>query len=184
MSQARFFLTLVCAAFVAVVMSCDQKSIPVPEDLQQEIAAGETVFYKKDCGKCHQAGGFPKSDEAGPKLSSVFFAKDSMYVKYHLYHIGRTDMPVIPLTAQEVSAVTQFIASLHAQAYTPANLDKVDTRCPVCGALLVREQAVQNSLQVSINGKFYYFECPECKDIFLKDPAGYARSGYMRNGKH
>lgn len=184
MSQARYLLALGCAAFVAAIIGCGPKSIPVPEDLQQEIAAGETVFYKKDCGKCHQAGGFPKADEAGPKLSSVFFAKDSMHVKYHLYHIGRTDMPVIPLTAQEISAVTQFIASLHAQAYTPANLDKVDTRCPVCGAMLEREQAVQNSLQATHRGKFYYFECPECKEIFLQDPAGYARKGYMRNGKY
>ncbi len=180
----RAFLRLAACGFMfAAVLGCDQTRLPVPDDLQKEIALGESVFYKRDCGSCHQAGGFPKTDEAGPKLSSVFFAKDTMQVKYHLYHIGRTDMPVLPLTAQEISAVTQFIASLHAQAYTPANLDKVDTRCPVCGAMLVKEIALQNSLQVSVGGKFYYFECPECKDIFLQDPQGYAHGGYVRNGK-
>lgn len=184
MSKATF-IQILCWAIIGVGSAgCKQTYMPVPEDLQKEIVAGESIFYKKDCGACHQVSGFPKADEAGPKLSSVFFAKDSMHVKYHLYHLGRTDMPVIPLTAQEISAVTQFIASLHAQAYTPANLDKVDARCPVCGAMLEQDQAVQNSLQASHGGKFYYFECPECKEIFLQDPAGYARSGYVRNGKH
>ncbi|MEK7726905.1 MAG: hypothetical protein AAB354_00765 [candidate division KSB1 bacterium] len=184
MSKAAFLRSCCCVAFVAAGLGCVQTNMPVPEDLQKEIAAGESVFYKRDCGVCHQAGGFPKADEAGPTLSSVFFARDSMHVKYHLYHIGRTDMPVIPLTAQEISAVTQFIASLHAKAYTPANMDKVDTRCTVCGALFEKETAVQNSLQASVGGKFYYFECPECKDLFLQDPNGYARSGYVRHGKY
>lgn len=180
---STFLRCVASAVLLAVVLGCDHTPMPVPADLQKEIALGESIFYKRDCGSCHQVGGYPKIDEAGPKLSSVFFAKDTMQVKYHLYHIGRTDMPVIPLTAQEISAVTQFIASLHAQAYTPANLDKVDTRCPVCGALLEKEVAIQNSLQASVGGKFYYFECPECKAIFLQDPKGYAHSGYVRDGK-
>lgn len=183
MLQAAFVRMICCAIVVVVGLGCEQTSMPIPEDLQKEIVMGETIFYKRDCGSCHQVGGYPKTDEAGPKLSSVFFAKDSMHVKYHLYHVGRTDMPVIPLTAQEISAVTQFIASLHAKAYTPANLDKVDTRCPVCGAMLNKQEAVQNSLQVEHAGKFFYFECPECKALFLQDPKGYARSGYLRDGR-
>jgi YHS domain-containing protein/mono/diheme cytochrome c family protein len=184
MLQATFLRLACCATFMAAAMGCVQSNMPVPKDLQKEIALGESIFYQRDCGKCHQAGGFPKADEAGPKLSSVFFAKDTMHVKYHLYHIGRTDMPVIPLTAQEISAVTQFIASLHAKAYTPANLNHVDTRCPVCGATLNKAEAVQNSLYFTHRGKFYYFECPECKELFRQDPNGYARSGYVRDGKY
>jgi len=179
----RIGIGMILLTLLMVFTACS-KSVPsVPKDLEEQIAVGENIFYSKDCGKCHQAGGYPKPDEAGPKLSSVFFAHDSMHVKYHLYHIGRTDMPVIPLTSQEISAVTQFIASLHAKAFTPANLDKVDARCPVCGALLEKEVAIKSSLQVAVGGKFYYFECPECKEIFLQDTKGYTRSGYVRDGK-
>lgn len=176
----RLIMATSVLGLAIMLTSCQDSIPPVPSDLEEQIALGENVFYSKDCGKCHQVGGYPQAEDAGPKLTSVFFAHDTMHVKYHLYHIGRTDMPVIPLTAQEISAVTQFIASLHAKAYTPANLDKVDTRCPVCGALFEKEVAINNSLEVNYKGKFYYFECPECKEIFLQNPAVYARSGYVR----
>lgn len=182
MWTSRIFGSVSLLALLLMIAGCTRTVPPVPEDIQEQIALGEGIFNVKSCGSCHQVSGYPKTDEAGPKLTSVFFAHDTMHVKYHLYHIGRSDMPVIPLTAHEISAVTQYIASLHAKAYTPANLDKVDARCPVCGALLEREVAINNSLQVSDNGKFYYFECPECKDIFLQNPAAYVRSGYVRNG--
>jgi YHS domain-containing protein len=160
-------------------LACEQKRIaPVPEDLQQQIAMGESIYYKKECGKCHDA-----VNAEAPKLTAVYLAEDTMLAKYQLSHIRHNKMPPIQLTSQEISAVTQYVASLHAKAYTPSNLSSFDARCPVCGAALLKAAAIKNSLETSLDGKFYYFECPDCKKIFLSDPAWYSRTGYARANK-
>lgn len=166
-------------AILAIGMACEKKNLaPVPEELQKQIALGESIFYQKDCGKCHSMYGSAQ-DAKGPELTAVHLAEDSLLAKYRLYHFESSEMPPIPLTHQEISALTQYIASLHAKAYTPANLTR-DARCPVCGAEAEKATAIKNSLEASHNGKFFYFECPDCKEIFLRDPGRYSKSGYVR----
>lgn len=167
-------------AVFALGLACEKKNLaPVPEELQQQIALGQSLFYQKDCGKCHSLYGTAQ-DAKGSELTAVHLAEDSLLAKYRLYHFESSEMPPIPLTHQEISALTQYIASLHAKAYTPANLANVDARCPVCGAALEKAGAIKNSLEASHNGKFYYFECPDCKEIFMRNPGRYSKSGYVR----
>jgi YHS domain-containing protein len=163
-------------AILLSALACEKKTVaPVPEELQKQIALGESVFEKKECGKCHYA----ESAEA-PPLTSVHLVEDTLFAKYRLYHLEPSKMPPIPVTHQEVSALTQYIASLHAKAYSPVNLTNLDARCPVCGAAVEKSAAIKSSLQASHLGKFYYFECPDCKKIFLSDPGRYSKSGYAR----
>jgi YHS domain-containing protein len=170
-------------AIFAIGLACEKKNLaPVPEELQKQIALGESIFYQKDCGKCHSVYGSAQ-DAKGPELTAAHLAEDSLLAKYRLYHFESSEMPPIPLTHQEISALTQYIASLHAKAFTPANLINRDARCPVCGAEVDKAAAIKNSLEASHNGKFFYFECPSCKEIFLRDPGRYSRSGYARAGQ-
>lgn len=166
-------------AIFALGLACEKKNLaPVPEELQKQIALGESIFYQKDCGKCHSLYGSAQ-DATGPELTAAHLAEDSLLAKYQLYHFESSEMPPIPLTHQEISALTQYIASLHAKAYTPATLNP-DARCPVCGAEVEKAAAIKNSLEASHGGKFFYFECPDCKEIFLRDPGRYSKSGYVR----
>lgn len=163
-------------------LACGKKTVlPVPEELQKQIALGESIYNRKECGKCHNVSN-AGAEVTTPALTSVHLVEDTLFAKYRLYHLEPSKMPPIELTHQEISALAQYIASLHAKAYTPANLASHDARCPVCGATLLKAAAIKNSLEVSHNGKFYYFECPDCKKIFLSNPRLYSRSGYARTG--
>jgi cytochrome c553/YHS domain-containing protein len=163
-------------------LACEKKaSLPLPEELQKQIALGETLFYKRDCVKCHGVEG-KAEDVKAPKLSSLYVAEDTMLVKYQLSHMRATTMPPLELAREEISAITQYVATLHAKANTPSNLTNFDARCPVCGALLQKAAAIRSSLEATHNGKFYYFECPDCKKMFLTDPDWYSRTGYARAG--
>jgi mono/diheme cytochrome c family protein len=180
MLKSTIILGLGLMTVLAIGLACEKKNLaPVPEELQQQIVLGESLFYQKDCGKCHSLYGSAQ-DAKGPELTTAHLVEDTLYTKYRLYHIEPSDMPPIPLTHQEISALTQYIASLHAKAYTPANLANVDARCPVCGAEVEKAAAIKNSLQVSHNGKFFYFECPDCREIFMRDPGRYSKSDYVR----
>ena len=174
------FINLAGLTLVAVVAwGCEKRLDPIPADLQRQITAGESIFYRKDCGKCHEVS-LRGNGHQGPDLTSVFLAMDTVFIKAHLQFTEISAMPPIELTPHEISAVTQYIASLHAQTNTPANLANPDARCPVCGAAVESPRAAANSLQASHKGKFYYFECPDCKAIFLRDPDWHAHSGYVR----
>jgi len=179
MFKLRISILAVMTIMLALAWGCKKRIAPIPADLQRQITAGESVFYRKDCGKCHQVNAFGDAHQ-GPALTSVFLAMDTVFIKAHLQFTEISAMPPIALTPHEISAVTQYIASLHANMNTPANLKDPDARCPVCGAEVESARAVANSLQVSHQGKFYYFECPDCKAIFLRDPDWHSRSGYTR----
>ncbi len=180
MLRSTIIRSLGVIAIFALGLACEKKNLaPVPEELQKQIALGESIFYQRDCGKCHNLYGTAQ-DATGPELTAAHLAEDSLLAKYRLYHFESSEMPPIPLTHQEISALTQYIASLHAKAYTPANLANVDARCPVCGAEVEKAGAIKNSLEASHNSKFFYFECPDCKEIFLRDPGRYSKSGYVR----
>lgn len=180
MLRSTIVQSLGLMVILAIGWACEKKNLaPVPEELQQQIALGERLFYQKDCGKCHSMHGTPENAK-GSELTAVHLAEDSLLAKYRLYHFESSEMPPIPLTHQEISALTQYIASLHAKAYTPASLTKRDARCPVCGAEVEKATAIKNSLEASHSGKFFYFECPDCKEIFLRNPGRYSKSGYVR----
>lgn len=171
---------------LASSLACEKKNLaPLPEDLQKQIALGGSLFYKKDCVKCHGVEGHGVEAQAtdsttAPRLTSVYLVADTLIIKYQVSHLRGSKMPKIDLTPQEISAVTQYVASLHAKANTPANQTEFDARCPVCGATLQKAAAAKNSLETSHNGKFFYFECPDCKRFFLSDPDWYSKSGYAR----
>lgn len=157
-------------------LACEKKiATPTSEELQKQIALGESLFYKHDCGKCHT------SESADtPKLTAIHLAEDTLAARYRLSHFESSNMPPIPLTHQEISALAHYITTLHAKAYTPANLTSHDARCAVCGATLQKATASKTGLETSINGNFYYFECPDCKNVFLSNPKLYSRSAYAR----
>jgi YHS domain-containing protein/mono/diheme cytochrome c family protein len=166
------------AAALVIGVSCKETISPVSGDLQKQIAFGEQVFQAKRCGDCHQTGEM-EDEEKAPNLSSVFLAMDTLYVKAHLQFAEVSAMAPIPLTPHEIGTVTQYIASLHAKANTPANLKNADGRCPVCGAPLLTAESIANHLQSSYKNTTYYFECPDCKIVFERDPAWHSQSGYV-----
>ncbi len=116
MSKSTTILGLSLVAILAIGMACEKKNLaPVPAELQQQIALGERLFYQKDCGKCHSMHTTPENAK-GSELTAVHLAEDSLLAKYRLYHFESSEMPPIPLTHQEISALTQFLAcqSVHA----------------------------------------------------------------------
>ena len=167
------------ALLLATAWGCRKEIAPIPMDLQKQVVSGERIFARYDCGKCHQLMGH-NTEHRAPDLTSVFLAMDTVFVKAHLQFTAISAMPSLPLTPHEISAVTQYIASLHAEKNTPANLAHPDTRCPVCGAAVERANAVKNSLEAAYRNRFYYFECPDCKALFLRDPDWHSHSGYVR----
>ncbi|MGH7495292.1 MAG: c-type cytochrome [bacterium] len=179
MFRIKYIELIGMALVLAMTWGCKKQITPIPVDLQRRIATGESVFSRNDCGKCHQVAGYSNEHRA-PDLTSVFLAMDTVFIKAHLQFTEVSSMPPIPLKPHEISAVTQYLASLHAQKNTPANLQNPDTRCPVCGAEVESAKAVINSLEASYRGKFYYFECPDCKAVFLRDPKWHVQSGYVR----
>lgn len=164
--------------FGAGCTSVDE-AIPSADYLAQQIATGEQIFIREDCGSCHSlAHGGEKFQ--GDELSALMLAMDTLYVKKHLESLeDSTLMPPIPLTAQEISAVTQYIASLHGKANTPVNLKDLDGICPVCGAPLNIAVARRNNMWAQYGDKTYYFECPDCKTAFLRDRKRHSKSGYL-----
>lgn len=177
--------TIICGLGVMAIgagsLACGKKlAAPVPEELQKQIALGESLFNQRDCRKCHMPGDNPPEIKA-PPLTSVFLVADTILIKYQLAHLRGDKMPLFELRPQELSAITQYVASLHAQANTLPNLTNPDTRCPVCGALVHKATALKNSLETSHNGRFFYFECLDCQKVFLSDAAWYAQSGYVRD---
>jgi cytochrome c553 len=182
MFRSKLSMGISLMAVLVSGLACEKKTtMLLPEELQKQIALGENLFYKKDCVKCHGVEG-KAEDIKAPKLSALYLAEDTMLVKYQLSHMRATTMPSIELTREEISALTQYVATLHAKANTPSNLANFDARCPVCGGLLQKAAAIKSSLEVNHNGKFYYFECPDCKQMFLTDPAWYSKTGYARAG--
>ncbi len=179
-------LTITRSAGLIVVLmlifACGKKAVaPAPAELQKQIALGESIFYQKDCGRCHLANNSEEKFK-GPLLTTIHLAEDTLAARYRLSHIEPSNMPPIPLQHQEISALAHYITTLHAKAYTPANLTSHDARCPVCGAMLQKATAIKNGLEVSSDGNFYYFECPDCKNTFLSNPRLYSHSAYAHAG--
>jgi len=165
---------------VVLVAGCKQEPAPLPANLVQQIATGEQVFQRENCGECHRLG-HGDDEFQGGELSSLMLAMDTLYVKKHLENLeDSTRMPPIPLNSEEISAVTQYIASLHGKVNAPVNLETIDGVCPICGAALNTAVAFRNNLWAQYGDKTYYFECPDCKKAFLRDPKRHSKSGYLR----
>lgn len=154
--------------------------LPSPGYLAEQVALGEQIFLREDCGACHSIAHGGEEFQGG-ELSALMLAMDTLYVKKHLQTLeDSTLMPPIPLTPQEISAVTQYIASLHGKANTPVNLKNLDDICPVCGAPLSTTVARKTNLWAQHGDKTFYFECPDCRTAFLRDPKRFSKSGYLK----
>ncbi|MDZ7363259.1 MAG: hypothetical protein ONB46_21450 [candidate division KSB1 bacterium] len=177
--QKQFYLFggLTCAALL--LCACGEKPREVSGRLQEQIAFGEKIFAEKACGKCHGSAAEPAPlERKAPDLTSVFLAMDTLLVKTHLQFTELSQMPPIELSRQEISALTQYVATLHGKANTNPNLDEADGVCPICGAPVKFSEAEANHLKVTYQNKDYYFECPDCKIVFDRDPAWRSQSGY------
>jgi mono/diheme cytochrome c family protein/YHS domain-containing protein len=179
--RKRFFALVVKLMVIAVViLACTETPPRRLADRQREISRGEKVFQEKECAKCHTTSGeFAKADTAAPDLASVFLAMDTLFVRTHLKFTELSKMPPIEMTSYEINALVQYIASLHAKANADPNLKDPDGICPVCGAPLKISEAEANHLVASYAGKKFYFECPDCKVVFERDPAWHSQSGYL-----
>ena len=181
------FITSSTALAVALAMtacmknSADDSAGRVPSDLKKQIVLGEKLFAEKKCGECHSTTGeFANTEKQGRDLASVFLAMDTLFVKSHLQFAELTAMPPIAMTPHEISAITQYVGVLHAQANMDKSLKDHDGICPVCGAPLMISEAMANHLKVAYQGTDYYFECPDCKVVFQRDPAWHSQSGYLQ----
>lgn len=177
--QKQFYLLgwLNCAALL--LCACGEKPQSVSGRLQEQIALGEKIFAEKECGKCHgSAAALAPLEKKAPDLTSVFLAMDTLFVKTHLQFTELTQMPPIELSRQEISALTQHVGALHGKANTNPNLNEPDGFCPICGAPVKFADAEANHLKATFQNQDYYFECPDCKVVFDRDPAWRSQSGY------
>ena len=92
---------------------------------QQEIAAGQQTFLSKPCAACHTVRGTPAYGTTGPDLTHVGGRK---YIAAGLFETTRgslaawiadpqtlkpgNNMPMVPLTSDELQAVSAYMASL------------------------------------------------------------------------
>jgi cytochrome c oxidase subunit 2 len=99
--------------------------LPAPSSAVQEIAAGREVFLSKQCAACHTIRGTDASGKTGPDLTHVGSRK---YIASGLFETTRgslaawiadpqtlkpgNNMPMVPLTAEELRSVSAFMASL------------------------------------------------------------------------
>ena len=174
-NSSLLVLTAACG-IISLVAACRKGPSPESVAPPKEITLGEKIFVEKECGKCHTAGDQSVAKEMkAPDLASVFLAVDTVFIKSHLKFIELSQMPAINLTPEEINALTQYLASLHAKARTAADLKNPDGKCPVCGAPLKTEAAKAAQLQASQGNKTYYFECSDCKRMFEMNPAWYAQ---------
>lgn len=180
MRLLKLALPLGWMALVLLGAGCKRDPVPLPANLLQQIALGEKIYARENCGECHRLGHGSEEFQGG-ELSVLMLAMDTLYVKKHLQSLeDSTRMPPIPLRPEEISAVTQYIASLHGKVNTPVNLESLDGVCPVCGAPLNTTVAFRNNLWAQYGDKTFYFECPDCKKAFLRDPKRHSKSGYLR----
>jgi mono/diheme cytochrome c family protein len=183
----RYFVPAVLMAGIAfLATTCTETPQRGSSERQRQIALGEKIFQEKECGKCHATTGKPTEftlvanpETKPPDLSSVFLAMDTLFIKKHLQFTETTKMPPIPLTPHEITALTQYIATLHAQANKDPNLENPDGICPICGAPLAKSEAEANHLMVTYKNAKFHFECPDCKKVFERDPAWHSQSGYL-----
>jgi len=99
--------------------------LPDQSSAVQEIAAGREVFLSKQCAACHTIRGTDASGKTGPDLTHVGSRK---YIASGLFETTRgslaawiadpqtlkpgNNMPMVPLTAEELRSVSAFMASL------------------------------------------------------------------------
>ena len=182
MRKQNLVLAVMLMSSAVLSMGCSETPQRQAADRQQQIALGEKVFQEKKCGKCHSITGLEVEtakveglEVRPPDLSSVFLAIDTLFIKRHLQFTELTAMPPITMTRPEINAMAQYVASLHAKANADPNLSDADGSCPVCGARLQTSEAAVAVYE----GKEYYFECPDCKVVFERDPAWHTQSGHL-----
>lgn len=169
------------ALLIGLLGGCSRTDSPDLNAIQQQVAKGEQLFQEKECGKCHfDETGQAMAEKPAPDLTSVFLAMDTAFVKTHLQFTELTDMPKIDLSPDEIMSLTQYVGALHSKAHANADLDHPDAICPICGADVQKSDAEANLLKVSFEGKDYYFECPDCKIVFERDPTWRSQSGYAK----
>lgn len=182
MRKQNLILAVMLISVAVLSMACSETPQRQAVDRQQQIALGEKIFQEKECGKCHPIDGSEVEpakvqglEVEPPDLTSVFLAVDSLFIKKHLQFTELTAMPPIEMTRHETNAVAQYVANLHARANTDPELKDADGNCPVCGARLKRS----NALVATYEDKEFYFECPDCKVVFERDPAWHSQSGHL-----
>jgi YHS domain-containing protein/mono/diheme cytochrome c family protein len=180
MKSSSLILFAAACAMILTAAACRKGSSPESVALRAKATLGEKIFVEKECGKCHIGGDSAATPEmSAPDLTSVFLASDTVFVKAHLRFSELSKMPPITLTPEEIGALTQYIASLHARAKGDSHLRNPDGLCPVCGASLKVDQARAGQLEASHDGKAYYFECADCKRVFEMNADWYVQHGYV-----
>lgn len=163
-----------------LLAACQKPPMSTSHAVQKEIARGEKIFVEKQCGKCHTNGASTAvAAMQAPDLTSAFLANDTIFVKAHLRFIELSSMPRLDLTAAEIKALTQYVAHLHAKVKTDPRLKNPDSLCPVCGARLQAAQALSANLHMVVEGRNYYFDCVDCKNLFVRDMNWYLQHGHL-----
>jgi cytochrome c oxidase subunit 2 len=104
--------------------AADQRQ-PAQDSTVEEIAAGRRAFLSKPCAACHAIRGTEASGKTGPDLTHVAGRK---YIAAGLFETTRgslaawiadpqtlkpgNNMPLVPLTPEELRSVSAYLASL------------------------------------------------------------------------
>lgn len=106
------------AALLTLTLSlgCEPRRPPIPADIgiPMEVAqAGQDAFYRHGCVDCHVIDGI--GGKMGPSLAGIGATQDAAYIKAWIVDpqgVRRSSsMPRLPLTPQEVEAVTSWLAA-------------------------------------------------------------------------
>ncbi|MCA9735900.1 hypothetical protein KC799_27425 [candidate division KSB1 bacterium] len=165
--KISFIASFCCLVILFACSKSDKKDAAA-----DPIAQGEEIYHAKKCAFCHENEEMLTKGEV-KDLARPVIANDTMFVQTHLKFVNASTMPPVELTSQEIRFVSHYINHLHAQKNQTATAETADAKCPICGALVEKAEAIENGLSFTFEDSTYYFECAECLYVFQQAPAAY-----------
>ncbi len=167
-------LLVLILAGVVVLQQIRSSRRTITAGLSDVALKGQQVFEQKRCYRCHSLGDPQRKLEMeAPDLTNPFLANDSLFVRAHLTFLEESRMPEIELNSDEIRWVSVYVAELHRAKHSALAPETEDTAGPVCNAPISKEKAMQEGLWFRYLEDTFYFECEECKAVFVQAPEAY-----------
>ncbi len=172
----RFIIIFIisCIGSFFIFSGCTEANKSAATDFQKLAVTGKQLFKKHQCSKCHNDS--TSVNQFVPDLNRPFLAGNQVLVDLHLNNVDISFMPEVELTKQEINALSFYISTLHAAVQNTVSEDEADARCPVCYAPVSTANAKAAGLVYTFSDKEFYFECPDCLELFKKIPEPYSGS--------
>jgi RND family efflux transporter MFP subunit len=158
-----------------------------PRQVETGAHFGDTVEIKKGLDKGERivvSGTFLLDSESRMKLAAA-----GAPAHMHAGHAQHAESPTATAPTPE-SPTHMHAGHMHqatpvaASAMTPVAKAFALAKDPICGMDVDIEKATTAGLIAKYQGKTYYFDSEECKQLFTKDPQRYAVASATTDGHH